>query len=82
VPCIPATFQALPLLPQNPAAARCPPVGFNPRRKAARFSTSSSCVIFESGQSFSGHNVTHSDHFEKPNTFCKFSFFKKVGWRD
>ena len=83
VPCIPAMFQKLPLLPQNPAAARCPPVGLQPAQKNARFSTSSSSVIFESGQSFLGHNFTHSDHFKKPNTLCKlsFCFFKILRWR-
>jgi len=54
------------------------------RAKNARFSTSSSGVIFESGQSFLGHNFTHSDHFKKPNTLCKlsFCFFKILRWRD
>jgi len=63
-------------LPQNLAAARCPPVGLQPaQKKAARFSTSPSGVIFESGQSFLGHNFTGSEHFRKPNTLCKFSGF-------
>jgi hypothetical protein len=49
--------------------------GYNPRKKTARFSTSPSGVIFESGQSFLGHNLTGSEHFRKPNTLCKFSGF-------
>ena len=34
-----AMFQGLALLPQNPAAARCPPVGLQPAHTDARFST-------------------------------------------
>jgi hypothetical protein len=63
-------FQRLSLLPQNPAAARFPTSGYNPRIKHARFSTSSSGVIFERGQSFLGHNFTHSDHFKKTKLFA------------
>jgi len=37
VPCIPALFQKLLLLPQNPAAARFPPVGLPPAQKLAVF---------------------------------------------
>jgi hypothetical protein len=37
VPCIPALFQKLLLLPQNPAAARFPPVGLQPAQKLAVF---------------------------------------------
>jgi len=44
-------------------------------KKAARFSTSPSGVIFESGQSFLGHNFTGSEHLRKPNTLSKFSGF-------
>jgi len=58
-------FQVFLLLPQKPAAARCPPVGLQPAQKNARFSTSSSGVIFERGQRFLGHNFTHSEHFKK-----------------
>ncbi|MFF6012655.1 hypothetical protein [Rahnella sp. R3(2024)] len=45
-----AMLQRLALLPQNPAAARCPPVGLQPAQKHARFSTTPYGVIFERGQ--------------------------------
>ncbi len=44
-----AMFQGLPVLPQNPAASRYPPVGLQPAQTDARFSTSPFGVIFERG---------------------------------
>ncbi|QLK61864.1 hypothetical protein GE278_14245 [Enterobacteriaceae bacterium Kacie_13] len=72
-------FQGLLLLPQNPAALRCPPVGLQPAPKNARFFTSPYGVVFERGQTLLGHNFAHSDHFKKPNTFLPifFSYFLK-----
>ncbi|QLK60544.1 hypothetical protein GE278_07125 [Enterobacteriaceae bacterium Kacie_13] len=68
-------------MPQNPAAARFPPVGLQPAQKRAVFHLSSG-AIFERGHSFLGHNFTRSDHFEKSNTFCKFSFLFFFKWWD
>ncbi len=45
-----AMFQQPHLLPQNPAAARFPPLGLQTAQKDTRFSTSPYSVIFESGQ--------------------------------
>ncbi|WP_413529683.1 hypothetical protein [Rahnella inusitata] len=44
------------------------------RAKKARFSTSPSGVIFERGQSFLGHNFTHSDQFKNQIRFANFLF--------
>jgi len=42
-------IQTLLLLPQNPAAARYPPLGLQPAQTDARFSTTPFGVIFERG---------------------------------
>ncbi|MBU9828478.1 hypothetical protein J1779_00830, partial [Rahnella sp. FC061912-K] len=55
-----AMFQGLALLPQNPAASRCPPLGLQPAQTDARFSTTPSGVIFERGQ-WLCHSKDHRD---------------------
>ena len=84
-----AMFQHPPLLPQNPAAAQSPPVGFQPAQKKRAVFHHSFGVIFERGGGFLGRNLTLFD-FLKISSGQEFSgrhlifsdwFFLRVRWR-
>ena len=56
-----AMFQHPPLLPQNPAAAQSPPVGFQPAQKNARFSTTPPARFLSAAGGFLGRHLTNFD---------------------
>jgi len=84
-----AMFQHPPLLPQNPAAAQSPPVGFQPAQKNARFSTTPPARFLSAAGGFLGRNLTLFDSL-KIKSGQEFSgrhlifsdwFFLRVRWR-